>query len=252
MNNLWPWIWFVCVGCSHAVGADARLERTAPPPSSGSIVAVAPTVTTQQAEPAPRIEVVALDPKRSPATFVLRGARKQPIVFLAGLCGHAQYYVQSFERTAARYGTVVAPQGEIPCGAGPYSTLSGDMKKLDRRIVDGFTTLAIPEPKDAVVIGYSLGATYAENLARLYPERYTRLVLIAAPAAPTPYRLKEVKSTAMLAGSLDRKDLMRRGVTLMRQANIRSSFFELPGAYHGQMGTSAERVMDEALRFVLE
>jgi pimeloyl-ACP methyl ester carboxylesterase len=160
--------------------------------------------------------------------------------------------VQSFQESATHIGTVVAPQGEILCGAGPYSTLSGDIKQLNQRIVDAFAALAIPEVRDAIVVGYSLGASRALALARLYPERYTRLVLIAAPAAPTPWGLKGIKRTVMLAGSRDRKDLMRRGVFLMQQANIPSTFLELPGANHGQMGDDAERVMAEALRFVLE
>jgi hypothetical protein len=174
------------------------------------------------------------------------------MVFLAGLCGHAQYYVQSFQEAAAKWGIVVAPQGESLCGAGPYSTLSGSPKQLDQRIRDAFAALAVPDPQDVVVIGYSLGATHAQNLARLWPDRYTRLVLIAAPQAPSPYGLRAVKSTVMLAGSKDRKDLMRRGVTLMTQAHIPSTFLELPGAHHGEMGTDAERVMAEALGFVLQ
>lgn len=214
--------------------------------------AVAPATSAEStAAPLP-IEVGALDPAQKPPTFVLRGRSRQPIVFLAGLCGHAQYYVQSFQESASRLGTVVAPQGEILCGTGPYSTLSGDIKKLNQRIIDAFATLAIPEVRDVVVIGYSLGASHAMALARLYPERYTRLVLIAAPAAPTPWGLKGVKRTVMLAGSRDRKDLMRHGVTSMQRANIPSMFLELPGAYHGQMGDEAERVMAEALRSVLE
>lgn len=257
----------LCAACQSSPDTGAQTAATKATPVASrptgdlrsGAVATAHRTSASAAESASAVlpartppEVVPLDPTQTPVTFVLRGTQThQPIVFLAGMCGHAQYYVQAFQEAAAARGVVVAPQGELLCGKGPYSTLSGDLKKLDQRIVQAFAALGIPNPHDVVTIGYSLGATHAENLARIWPERYTRLVLIAAPKAPSPYNLAGVKRAVMLAGSKDRKDLMRRGVTLMTQAKIPSTFLELPGAHHGEMGTDAERVMAEALTFAL-
>jgi pimeloyl-ACP methyl ester carboxylesterase len=199
------------------------------------------------------VRVDAIDPSERPPTFVLRGARgTRQMVFLHGLCGHAQGYVQAFQFAAANHGLVVAPQGDVLCGKGPWSTFSGNVVKLDGRITRAFAALGVPEPQDVAVIGYSLGATLALGLARRWPERYTRLVLMAAPDAPAPHGLGKVRSTVMMSGTRDRQDLMRRGVTAMRSAGIPSTFMALPGASHGEMGTEPERVMGEALAWLFE
>jgi pimeloyl-ACP methyl ester carboxylesterase len=231
-------------GCRPTPKPDRGNAQPAPVPSGPG------SSRPEPVRPAP-IHVDALDPSEQPPTFVLHGARgRRPIVFLHGLCGHAQGYVQSFQFAAAAHGPVVAPQGDVPCGAGPWSTWSGDPVRLDRRITRGFATLGLPEPRDVTVIGYSLGATLAEGLARRWPDRYTRLILIAAPQSPNPQGMKQVRSTVMLAGTHDRQELMRRGVGAMRRAGIPSTFLELPGATHGEMGPDAERVMGEALAWV--
>jgi pimeloyl-ACP methyl ester carboxylesterase len=197
--------------------------------------------------------VDALDPSENPPTFVLRGARgAREMVFLHGVCGHAQGYVQAFQFAAAKHGLVVAPQGDVLCGKGPWSSFSGDVVKLDRRITRAFAALGVPEPRDVAVIGYSLGATLALGLARRWPDRYTRLVLIAAPDAPTAAGLGKIKSTVMMAGTRDRQDLMRRGSTAMRGVGIPSTFIALPGAGHGEMGSDPERVMGEVLGWLFE
>jgi len=173
-------------------------------------------------------------------------------VFLHGLCGHGQGYAQSFQYTASDHGLLVAPQGDVLCGAGPWSTWSGDISKLDGRICRAFDALGRGGSEEIALIGYSLGATLALRMARRWPERYTRLVLIAAPEAPTGAGLKGVRSTVMMAGELDRKDLMRKGAAAMRAAGIPSTFMVLPGARHGDMGAEAERVMGEALDWLFE
>jgi pimeloyl-ACP methyl ester carboxylesterase len=233
--------------CRPAPSARPERAETGPAPSAS-----APPAPVVSARPEP-VRVEPLDPSERPPTFVLLGARgSRDIVFLHGLCGHAQGYVQSFQFAAARHGLVVAPQGDVLCGSGPWSSWSGDVTKVDRRIVRAFAALGTPEPQEVAVIGYSLGATLALGLARRFPDRYTRLVLIAAPDAPSAQGLPKVRSTVMLAGSRDRKDLMRRGVAAMRGARIPSTFLELPGASHGEMGNDPERVMGEALSWLFE
>ena len=233
--------------CRPAPRPFSEDSAGAPLPSASASPAPAESV-----RPEP-VRVEAIDPSEKPPTFVLRGARgKRQMVFLHGVCGHAQGYVQSFQFAAANHGLVVAPQGEVLCGAGPWSTFGGDIGKLDARITRAFAAMGVPGPRDVAVIGYSLGATLALGLARRWPDRYTRLVLIAAPDAPAPHGLGKVESTVMMAGSRDRKDLMRSGLSAMRGAGIPATFIELPGASHGEMGTEPERVMGEALAWLFE
>jgi len=220
--------------------------QAATPTTDASVPVVAKPDAAPPEEP---VRVVPVDPDETPPVFVLRGAKgPRKMVFLHGLCGHGQGYVQAFQYAAARHGVVVAPQGDVLC-EGPYRTWSGDVVKIDARITRAFGALGMDEPRDVAVMGYSLGATLAIRLARKWPERYTRLILIASPAELKTTGLGAVRSAVMMAGELDRKDLMRAGAKTFSSAGIASTFMELPGARHGEMGTQAERVMGEALKW---
>jgi pimeloyl-ACP methyl ester carboxylesterase len=146
----------------------------------------------------------------------------------------------------------VAPQGDVLCAAAPFATWSGNLVTLHERIMRAFPAIGVSHPSDLTVIGYSLGASLAQSLVRRWPGRYTRLVLIAAPSAPSLYGLKGLRSTVMMSGSRDRKDLMRAGVARARRIGIPSTFIELPGAIHGQMGSEPERTMGKALAWLFD
>src|SRR6188474_1556347 len=80
------------------------------------------------------IRMEPLDADASPPTFVMRGAPQGParMVFLHGMCGHALGYAQSFQWSAAKKGTLVAPQGDVPCSPGsPWAKWSLDSNALD-------------------------------------------------------------------------------------------------------------------------
>lgn len=195
------------------------------------------------------IRIEPLDPHESPPTFVMRGVPRGParMVFLHGMCGHALGYAQSFQWNAAKKGTLIAPQGDRPCG-GAWSSWSGDIGKLDARIVATFRSLGSEEPiEDVVLIGYSQGASRAEQLARKWPKRYTRLILMAAPTVVSPIGLSSIRGAVMMAGERDRQDLMRSGARILAAAGIPSTFMIIPEATHGAMGPTPEKTMGEAL-----
>jgi len=190
-----------------------------------------------------------LSPAETPPTFVMRGGPVGParLVFLHGMCGHGLGYAQSFQFTAARRGELIAPQGDKPCH-GPWASWTGDLEALDARIVATFRRLGHAEPiDDIVVIGYSQGAMRAEDLARRWPQRYTRLVLIASPRVASARGLDLVRSTVMMAGERDRQDLMKQSAKVLVRAGIPSTFIVLPQATHGAMGATPEKTMGEAL-----
>jgi predicted esterase len=232
-----------CTRDKSAVGAAPR--------ASGEPVAEVPAAP-RRIDPI-RMEV--LNPNETPPTFVMRGEPrgKARLVFLHGMCGHALGYAQSFQWSAAKKGTLVAPQGDRECGQGPWATWSGDLAALDRRIVDAFRSLGEKEPIDDIVLmGYSLGATRAEALARRWPERYTRLVLLGAPKASSAQGLASIRGAVMMAGERDRQDQMKAGMRAFRAAGIPATFMVIPKATHGAMGPTPEETMGAALDWLWE
>jgi hypothetical protein len=92
-----------------------------------------------------RMEV--LDPNERPPMFVMRGSPQGPgrLVFLHGMCGHGLGYAQSFQFAASKYGTLIAPQGDVSCG-GVWSKWSMNLDALDARITRTFRALGYAEP----------------------------------------------------------------------------------------------------------
>jgi pimeloyl-ACP methyl ester carboxylesterase len=183
--------------------------------------------------------------------FVVRNPRGPHIgVFLHGLCGHPQAYLDSFPNSAARYGAFIAPNGDAPCN-GAYRSWTGKTDLLDVQITEGLAKAGVKgEPIDVTLVGYSMGGTRALVLAQKWPERYTKLILMGTPDTPSPRGLSKVKSAVMMAGTRDRSDKMKAGVRAFEKAGIPSIFMTLPGAAHGEMGPEAERAMGEALDWV--
>jgi pimeloyl-ACP methyl ester carboxylesterase len=164
------------------------------------------------------------------------------------MCGHGLGYAQSFQFSAAAKGRLIAPQGDVVCGKGPWAMWSADLPALDRRITAAFRALGEAEPIDDIVaIGYSQGATRAEALARRWPERYTRLILMGAPRATSARGLSELKSAVMMAGERDRRDQMKAGARALAAAGVPATFMLIPEATHGAMGPEPERTMGSAL-----
>jgi predicted esterase len=187
---------------------------------------------------------------QSPPTFVMRGGPRGPgrLVFLHGMCGHGLGYAQSFQHSAAKHGTLISPQADRTCGEGPWAKWSNDLAALDGRIIDAFRALGHTDPiTDILVMGYSQGATRAEALARRWPERYTRLVSIGAPDAPSARGLDALRGAVLMAGEHDRQDQMKRGMRVLQRLGIPATFIEIPGARHGEMGPTPEATMAQAL-----
>jgi predicted esterase len=189
-----------------------------------------------------------------PEMFVMRGGPRGPerLVFLHGMCGHALGYAQSFQFSAAKYGTLIAPQADRRCGQGPWAKWSGDLDALDGRIQSAFRALGHAEPiEEIVIMGYSQGATRAEALARKWPRRYTRLVLMGAPSAVRAHGLTP-RAVVTMAGERDRQDLMKASARALAHAKVPAVFKVIPGATHGAMGPTPEATMGDALAWLFE
>jgi pimeloyl-ACP methyl ester carboxylesterase len=191
-----------------------------------------------------------LDAAAPAPVFVMRGGPHGPgrLVFLHGMCSHGLGYAQSFQFSAAKLGTLIAPQGDVPCGELPLAKWSRDVDGIDTRIVGSYRALGEAGLIDDIaVIGYSQGATRAEALARRFPERYTRLILIGAPDVPNPVGLSGVRAAVMMAGERDNQEVMKEGAAAFRGAGIRTIFQSIPEARHGELGPGPEETMGRAL-----
>lgn len=229
---------------------NRRCTRESAPPARSA----APSAEASRAEASGPVRIETLE-GMTPPVFVMRGGPIGPekLVFLHGMCGHGLGYAQSFQQSAAKRGTLIAPQGDVPCGDGPWAKWSKDVAALDRRIRDTFRALGHPEPlRDVIVLGYSQGATRAESLARQYPDVYTRLVLMGGPYAANPRGLETLRGAVAMAGERDRRDLMQASARSLSAAGVPATFMLIPEATHGSMGPRPEQTMDEMLTWLSE
>jgi pimeloyl-ACP methyl ester carboxylesterase len=200
------------------------------------------------------IRVEAIDGMEPPVFAVVgRGRGPDKLVFLHGMCGHGLGYAQSFQHASARKGTMIAPQADVVCGAGPGAKWSQDVAALDARIVESFVKLGHAEPiTDVCVLGMSQGATRAAALARTFPERYTRLVSMGAPTAVEPAGLQKLRGAVLMVGERERKDLMRSSEKALQRRGVAAKSLIIPDADHAGMGPEPERTMGEALDWLWE
>jgi predicted esterase len=197
------------------------------------------------------VEVIEEEVTDDLPAFYSRGKKgaKQKIVFLTGACTHPQGYMQAFQFAAHAVGPMLGPQGDVSCG-GPYRRWSMDLGATNARIEAGFEAAGESGSlADVVLVGYSQGALLAERLAEKYPERYSRVVLIASPSQPSPARLRRLEAAAMVAGDAE-VSRMKTGAELLDAAGVPTTYLAMPGAPHGQL-KDAEGVLSTALEWVV-
>ncbi|MDI3286785.1 hypothetical protein [Polyangium sp. 15x6] len=171
------------------------------------------------------------------------------MLFLHGMCSAGVGDVQAFQFAASEHGGILAVRGDTPCnGAGILRKHSFDLDKLDARIRAAFE-VGGGAADDLVLVGHSQGAFLGERLAEQWPARYSRLILIGAPTEPSAARLRHVRGAVMVSGEFDVTTRMKQAAEELQAAGIPSTYLEMPGAKHGQMG-DAERIFGEAFAWL--
>jgi predicted esterase len=234
-----------------------------------------PTTPELVAEPPPPVGRAALEPNVElavhgmlaavppPARFVpvsgdvpafvapapLPQATARAIVYLHGMCGDPARAAE-WAQVAQRHGTLIALRAENPCPGQVGHYWRGDATYLDYRIKKAIRSVAdaldLPlDETDVVLIGYSQGAQRAEDLAWVFPERYSRLALLSGPAPPRTAHVKRTRALAIARGEREYQRPFRAFVARLAPHHSRLGYFEFPGARHGELGDAAPRVMGE-------
>jgi len=230
--------------------AAPRATSTAPPPA-----ALTPTLP-------PHVEVgaraiVPVPGDQDVIVYSGPAERRRPFVYLHGVCGDPSA-VEAWVHVVTLRGTLVVLRGESPCPDRPgRSSWKAPAATLAERIDRALTAVrahrgGLLDPEDVVLIGYSQGAARAEQLARLRPGSFRRLVLASGPKPPDPAALAATAAVAVLAGSEEHQEPLQAGVAALCAAGLRARYFTLPGAAHGEYGRDGARVIDEALAWLLE
>ena len=204
------------------------------------------------------IQTVAVPDDREVLVVAGDTRERRPIVYLHGMCADPRDDLEAWGAVARTRGTIVALAGDVPCPDKPgRAKWTTDPAAIDARIEAALAAVsgALPvelDVKEPTLIGESMGAERAQMLAAKFGDRYKRLVLVGSPKTPSPHRLREVSAVANLAGEHEPQAKMKQGTRALDGAGKATRFWELPGATHGNYGPEGERIMDEALGFVVD
>jgi len=227
------------------------VAEPAPAPSAPTVVEI------PEAPPAPATVEKLLVPGDSAASIVKPARGGEPLtVFMGGMCSNAYAYLYSFREAAAKAGGVVAIEGDQPCGPGvssDFHTYSWDASRQHARIEMALAAGGVKEiPKAGItLVGYSQGASLAEQLAARYPGRYSRIVIIGAPTDPAPSSFAKTRGLVTMACERDVTARMRQAAVSTNTKGTPATYFQMPGCTHGQVA-DAERIFGESFDWLAE
>ncbi|MEZ4226154.1 MAG: alpha/beta hydrolase [Polyangiaceae bacterium] len=188
--------------------------------------------------------------------WVAPGTGSRVVVYLHGFCGEPSR-ADEWARSVQPLATVVGLTGNVPCVDRPGRfRYAADVKYLDYRIRKAIrsSSAALERSLDAesiVLVGYSEGALRAEQLAWLFPRRYSRTVLMSGPSAPAYEHLARTERVAIVRGQREYSKSYRNAAGHLTRAGLAAQYFELPGAAHGEFGPDAARVVADIFDFLL-
>jgi len=248
--------------------APAPVVAAAPPAAASSADAAPVAVPNGALPPAPAaalppgVEVgvrtsVAVPGDQDVVVYSGPADRRRAFVYLHGVCGDPRA-VESWVHVVTLRGTLVVLRGESPCASRPGRTAwKAPVTTIAARIERALAAVrahrgGLLDTEQVVLVGYSQGAARAEQLARLRPGAFPRVVLASGPTLPAPDALAAAAAVAVLAGSEEHQAPLEAGVAALCAAGLRARFFSLPGAAHGEYGPEGARVLDEVLAWLLE
>jgi predicted esterase len=146
-------------------------------------------------------------------------------VMLHGMCGAPERECPSYAPAVADHGWLVCPRAPVACEGGGHSwsfvttdqVIENALAKLTQARPDAV------DPRGRTLIGFSLGAVAAMQVAHEGHGRYRRVVLIGAKVFPDAHRLTEqgVERLALVVGDWD---MMREHMWQQHQRLTRRGF----------------------------
>jgi pimeloyl-ACP methyl ester carboxylesterase len=211
-----------------------------------------PSIAAASSAPAP-VFVDTLDVPGDQPVFALRGAHAQRAVgvVLHGWCSHGMGFLQAFQWAAVEVGPFIALQGEHRCGSGPMRGWAIDPAQTDRRIDAALTAyLGAAPPSEVVLVGSSQGAELAVALARRYPAKYRRLVLMSGPRPVAVAGLSGLQGAYFLVGEHESRAAAQRSRSALRAAGLAAELHVIAGGGHADFHGQGDALLREAFAFL--
>lgn len=216
--------------------------------SEGSAKAPAAAPEPKQ-EPTPaRVERLLVPGDLGASLVRSKGGSAPVTVFMPGMCSNANAYLQTFPEAAQKQGGVVAIEGDQMCGgAQGFRTFSWDAGRQHARVEAALAAAGLTQiPREGItLVGYSQGASLAEQMVQRWPERYARVILIGAPTDPSSKNLARARGLVTMSCDRDVPARMKRAAQSASRAGIPATYLQMPGCTHGNV-TDGERIFDTA------
>ena len=187
-------------------------------------------------------------PARSPGAHAVT-------VVLHGMCSEPVRACRHFAEQVTASQHLICPRASRRCdGGGSIWPQLGFAAQVERAVARGEAALEgrIDEASGRTLIGYSLGAFRALELAEQSGGRYPRLMLIGAKILPSLRRLREngVERLLLSAGAWDMMhDHMQREARRLERAGFETRFLGLGPVGH-VFTPSFAQYLPEALRWL--
>jgi len=198
----------------------------------------ADVATASEAAPAP---IVLPETSDQPGVviFPARGAGPHPLtVLLHGMCGDPARSCSHFADEVTRTSTLICPRASQRCDSGGSSwPASGVPEAVERAATRAIAELpdTIDDSQGRTLIGYSMGAFRALQIAQASSGKYPRVMLIGANISLNQSLLTQngVQRLLLCAGNWDMThDHMQREAERLRRAGLSARFLDLGPVGH--------------------
>ncbi|HVY30906.1 MAG TPA: hypothetical protein VHB79_30310 [Polyangiaceae bacterium] len=185
------------------------------------------------------------------------GPRRITVV-LHGMCGHAENICRIFASEATAGEHLICPRATAQCeGGGASWPQKGFAESIEQAVQRAKLALGgrVDESQGRTLIGYSLGAFRALELAQHGEGKYPRVMLVGARINPSFKLLREsgVERLLLSAGAWDMThDHMRRESTRLSHAGLATRFLALGPNGHAFSPRFGEDYLPEAWRWLVD
>jgi len=205
------------------------------------LLGAAPRASAQAEPSAPRAPIVLAESPDQPGVviFPARAAGPQPItVLLHGMCGDPARSCSHFADEVTRTSTLICPRASQRCeGGGSSWAESGVSEAIERAVARAKGELpgVLDESRGRTLIGYSMGAFRALQIAQASAGKYPRVMLIGARISLDQNLLAQngVERLLLCAGDRDMThDHMRHEAQRIRRSGVSARFLDLGPVGH--------------------